>query len=99
MLPYERCIQFKSCSANKCPLDPSMPTRDRLPGEAGCKLAKTRRIRLAAEYSKLLPWRGPWPRELSALERWERMSPEEQEALRARGREMAEQRKIARSGA
>lgn len=84
--PFEDCPQYSHCSTNRCPLDPERDKRVDLEGEPKCPLGKTRRMRIAAQYPKLIPWRGLWPRELAARLRWEAMSEAEQEAVREAAR-------------
>ena len=55
--------------------------------EPRCTLARSRRMRIAARYPALLPWRGLRPRELASLLQWEAMTPEEQERQKAIRRE------------
>jgi len=75
--PFEQCPRFFSCSVPLCPLDPDVGKRVKMQGEETCPLGKTRRMRIAAAYPKLLPNRGLFPRELSSLLAWEALPPAE----------------------
>lgn len=81
--PFERCPQFESCSAPRCPLDPDADGRDALPGEPKCLARRSTRLAIAADYPELLPLRGLTHHELvresrsiAAKSRWQNMSEE-----------------------
>jgi hypothetical protein len=54
--------------------------------ETNCSLAKTIRIRIAAEYPDILKYNGLSPREYSAEIRWQNLSPAEQQEIKERGK-------------
>lgn len=91
--PYYQCPRFDSCSINKCPLDPDVKDHPNLPGEDKCGCYKSIRMKLGAN----LPNLGLTPGELKAKKRWENLSPEEKEAMRARGKALAAKRKAQRA--
>ena len=88
--PFKECPRFERCSVNHCPLDPDVYRleRESIPGdrETKCGLPKRRRMEIAARHPEALPWRGLWPAELAAVQRWEAMPPEERERRVAAGR-------------
>jgi hypothetical protein len=83
--PFQLCPRFEGCSANRCPFDPEIDGKKTLRGEERCRLAKSRRMRLweslPEEKKNLLPYRGMFKREFSALKRWQEL-PEEEKAKR-----------------
>jgi len=84
-LPFHWCPRFDKCSANRCPFDPEIEGKKTLRGEEKCRLAKARRKRLweslPEEKKSLLPYRGMFKREFSALQRWQEL-PDEEKARR-----------------
>jgi hypothetical protein len=77
------CPQFLKCSAPDCPLDPHYLQRGpRQPGEPTCRAQKPTRLRAAAQ--GVTRFGGLTSREYAGKARWEALSPEEQEAARAR---------------
>jgi len=80
--PMIDCPRWDGCGVPICPLDPGQEQRDRLAGEPKCRLSKAKRAELGAD----LPWRGLTPRELSAQERWEQMTAEEQHQVSMQGK-------------
>lgn len=93
-----RCPSWKRCSAPKCPLDPIYHERIAERGDPRCRAEKPTRLRIVAQCAaegvetvRYLPAAGLTPREEMGRvagertrARWEAMSPEEQEAERAR---------------
>lgn len=79
------CPRFAFCSANDCPL--SIVKYESLPNDhtPKCTLAKSIRHKLGVKWN--LPNQGLTSRELSAKNRWDSLSPEEQEAKRQTARE------------
>ena len=74
LLPMLDCPRFDWCSAPICPLDRGMEKRTGpFAREPECRLPKAKRMELGKE----LPWRGLWPAELAAQERWQHNSHEE----------------------
>ena len=73
-----RCPRYSHCTVLICPLDLDKDKRDPCFDISGkqrkCTLSKNMRMKLGKD----LPGRGLWPRELAGLERWERMTPQEQ---------------------
>jgi hypothetical protein len=65
--PMRNCPRFEKCSVPICPLDPFAEQRDRLSGEPSCTLAKTIRIRIAADSD--LPRKGLTKLEWAARQR------------------------------
>ena len=86
--PYLKCPRYKQCSVNNCPLHPGYPDLhiDPCDMEKKCTLAKAVRLRVAAEFPGLLVYEGLTPREFGGRERWNRLSIDEQEAIKNRGK-------------
>jgi len=81
LAPMNKCPRFFRCSVPICPLDPDKDKRVYLQGEPRCTLAKSIRRKLGKD----LPWKGLFPREFSALNRWEKKSPEDKSKFIAGG--------------
>ncbi len=85
------CPSFHKCNAHHCPLDPLYGERGpSFPGEEKCRAHKPTRLRVAKEAlaagipeAKLVKFGGLTSREHAGQERWNAMSPEEQEAMKA----------------
>ena len=98
----EACPRFLRCSVNACPLHTDyQDTLQAHPNDPQrvCRLSKARRLGAAARYPELaarLRFKGLSPREYHAAERMKRLSEDEREALRERGREMTRRRLRAR---
>jgi len=80
--PYLDWPRFEKCSVNVCPLDPKMQEKEQLPGETGCPMRKSVRLRLGKDLS----WLGLTPRELTAKRKRDSMSPADKEAMGQRMR-------------
>jgi hypothetical protein len=85
--PFYDCPRYAKCNVNKCPLHPKYPEliTDPEDEEMKCDLAKSIRVRIAADFPDILKFNGLSPREYSAKSRWENMSPEEQREIKERG--------------
>lgn len=57
-MPYEECYRFEICNCNVCPLDPNMNDKEVLEGDSKCLAIKSTRIRIASQYSDILPMGG-----------------------------------------
>lgn len=68
--PMYACPKFKHCSAPVCPLDRNKDKSIKLPGEATCKLNKTKRLALGTE----LLWKGLTAKELAGAKIWKNRS-------------------------
>jgi hypothetical protein len=68
-----KCPKFNSCSAPLCPLDIDYNKRSYLKGEPRCSLRRAKRLK----YGSVLPNKGLFPKEYSALKRWQSKSEEE----------------------
>lgn len=93
-----RCPQYHTCSAPKCPLDQGYHRRaDRQAGEEKCRARKTTRLRIveearaeggeAAVAVEGLPYgglTGAENRGKGARARWDALTPDQQQAERAR---------------
>lgn len=79
--PYRECPRFKTCSVNNCPLHQQYPNllSDPEDPDQRCKMEKGVRVRIGAQYSKILKFQGLTTREYGAKIRWESLSPEEQQ--------------------
>jgi len=83
-LPFYQCPRYSSCNVNSCPLHPQYPNMpiDPEDPEKRCTIAKSIRVRISAQFPGMLRYDGLSPREFSAKERWNSLSPEEQEERR-----------------
>lgn len=86
--PFNECPRYSKCNVNNCPLCTGYPDMyvDPEDKEQKCNLAKSIRVRIAANYPGMLQYAGMTPREYQARKRWESLSPEEQEAIKERGK-------------
>lgn len=92
------CSRFSSCSAQKCPLDPLIDSRSEADWDPRCGMAKATRNRywesMPEDLRSILPYQGyfraEYNRMIAARERWESLSQEQRERLKAIGRERLE---------
>lgn len=100
-----KCSRADRCSANGCPLDPLIARRtfDPLDREPRCPMSRGDRertfARLPPDMKPLLPFgglfRSEWTRRETARKRWDGLTPEQQDAIRARARKALGARKQA----
>ena len=98
------CSRFNSCSAQKCPLDPLIDSRTEADWDPRCGMAKATRHRywesMPEDLRAILPYKGysraEYNRMTAARERWESLSQEQREHLKAMGRERLEKSRGAR---
>jgi hypothetical protein len=98
------CSRFNSCSAQKCPLDPLIDRRSEADWDPICGMAKATRHRywesMPEDLRAILPYKGysraEYNRMTAARERWESLSQEQRERLKAMGRERLEKSRGAR---
>lgn len=75
--PMELCPSYSKCNANMCPLDPDIKDRVYVPGEDKCRATKPTRLKIAAQFKDLLPFKGFTKREWSGKKTWARRPPQE----------------------
>ena len=83
LLPMLNCPRHDGCSAPVCPLDRKMHKRTGPFGdELRCRLPKAQRM----ELGEGLSWRGLWPREIAAMNKWENGTDAQRASQIASGR-------------
>ena len=81
----EKCPRFIRCNAPICPLDLLQDDRDFILGEPKCTMAKSIRMRIGKNSG--LPHMGLTKMEWAASLRYRKLSLEEREQFKNRGRE------------
>jgi len=83
---YEVCPRFDRCSVNRCFLHPDYKKLKTLPDdkEQKCKVAKNIRKEIGTYFN--LANKGLSEREFSGLQKWERLTPEQKEAIKQKAR-------------
>lgn len=79
--PMELCPSYARCSANICPLDPDVRDRKHVPGDKKCRATKPTRLKIAAQFPQLLPYKGFTSREWAGRRTWANRSPKEKKAF------------------
>jgi hypothetical protein len=86
VFPFYQCPRYARCSVNNCPLHPAYPKlltaeedKDRK-----CGVSKNKRLSIALGFPNVLNYGGMTVKEFQAIERWNKLSPEEQEKRRNR---------------
>lgn len=74
--PYEDCPRYDSCDVNKCPLDPDIKHRNKVPGEGKCTMRKSVRLRIGGLHSQVLPLQGLTKREYNGLKNTHSLPPQ-----------------------
>ena len=82
MFPYHECPSFVRCSCNKCPLDPDIDIRVKLPDEEKCRASKPTKIKIGSKYPELLPFGGLTKRQFLGKKHWEDKTEAEKVAQR-----------------
>ena len=87
-MPLYECPRFGWCSVNNCPLHPQYPDLfvSPLDEERICTLGKTYRQRIAEKYPGVLRFDGLKSREYKSLQKWNRLTPEEQRQRREKAK-------------
>lgn len=83
-LPFYNCSRYDKCNVNNCPLHPEYPSlyTDENDIETKCGMAKSIRRRIAAAFPGMLKFEGLTTREFEGRERWNSLTPEEQQQRR-----------------
>ena len=74
--PYEDCPRYESCSVSKCPLDPDIDHRNKVPGEEKCSMRKSVRLRVGGQNSQVLPLQGLTKKEYIGKKNMDALPPQ-----------------------
>jgi len=76
-MPYAECPNFNKCNCNKCPLDPGIEERIKLPDDEKCRAEKSTRMRIGAKYPQLLKYQGLTKKEWTMRKIWDEKTYQE----------------------